>query len=183
MFPSIDITCTLTAFITGLKGKQVATHLPSFQRLMLNLLTGAEACLAMELSGVHPICICACSWGIPSAKPSLSAIAAQAPQSLSAGNLVTCWRKNHVLFILHAWLPLHSHLFCISRGAILPGSWGKFTVPHLCCQTPGYISFLALVTPLRCSVWRGIRRSLCLSLCTQCTEYSGYSLTKKYLKS
>lgn len=81
MLPSTDITCTLIAFITGLKAKPVATHFPPFQRLVLNLLTGAEACLAVEPSGVHPVCICVYScavvsgvtvltcWGIPSVEP------------------------------------------------------------------------------------------------------------------
>lgn len=145
MFPSIDISCTLTAFITGLKEKQVATHLPSFQRLMLNLLTGAEACLAMELSGVHPITTCVCSWGILSVKSFTVCHCSPGISVLVCRKLATCWRKKPCAIysaclaaspltpFLHysrgytSWFLRRIH----SSSSVLPDTW-LYQLPSSC---------------------------------------------------
>lgn len=154
MFPSIDITCPLTAFITGLKGKQAATHLPSFQRLMLNLLTGAEACLARELSGVHPITICVCSWGIPSAKPFTGC-------HCSPGvSVLVCRKSSHMLE-----KKTVCYLFC------MPGCLSTHTFPAL---FSGYTSwFLRQIhssSPVLLDTWPYQLPSSCHTSSLSCLE-------------
>lgn len=52
------------------------------------------------------------------------------------------------------------------------------TAKHLVISMSQHLSH-----PFHFPVWKGIKCSFCLSLCTQYSEYSGYSLTSKYFKN